>query len=495
MRSRIRRDDDSGATLIIVMFIITTIALVLGATLSQADTSVRATVALRGQAGSDYNGDGAAQVAINALRRSTFNNGTGAQCFGVSGTLSLPNFYPGTTGSAPASAAVTCTAEAGSGAQGTPVQITSANKPGQAVLTLGTSAGEDGQNYGQSNKDITIHGAVTSDSNINSNSANLKVTGGVQVKAVGTCSGSITPACTHITTAVGDPNYPAPTDTPAAPTMPACTNKNAVAVFAPGLYRSADTLNNCKASWLYFSPGTYYFDFTTGSHVWGINGTVVAGTLTASMTNTPPSVPGACVNPIDTVTAVGVEFVFGGDSQIDLQKGGESEFCATYHTSSIPTVFYGLKTNVGSGANIAHAQSGCVIAVGGCDVVSDGGNGTKPDFFFEGFVYAPLASVDIAVNNTTKPFFNFGLITRSLAISTTGSAITVPFISLPDNSVGYGTAATLVDLTVYVCPGASSCSSASGKLALTARVNVTDPSGSPVSGQRQITILSWSSRR
>jgi hypothetical protein len=497
MRARLRRGDDTGATLVIVMFIVTTIALVLGATLSQADTSVRATVALRDQAGSDYNSDGAAQVAINTLRKSTFNNDTGARCFGSTGTLSLPNFYPGVSGqngSAAASAAVTCTAEAGTGAQGTPVPITSANKPGQAVLTLGTSSAEDGQVWGQSNKQINVHGAVTSDSTINSNKAQLNITGGVPVKAIGTCSGSITPACTKIATPVGDPNYPAPTATPAVPTMPACNNKNQVAVFSPGLYRTADSFNTCKASWIQLTPGTYYFDFTTGSHVWQPAGTVVGGTLTATRTNTPPAVPGACVNPIDSTSAVGVELVFGGDSQLAFQQGAEIEFCATYSATSIPTVLYGLKSNVGSGVNLVHAQTGCVIAVGGCDVVSDGGNGTKPDFFFEGFVYAPLSSIDIAVNNTTQPFFNFGLIARTLTITTTGSAITVPFISLPDNSLGFGSAGVLVDLAVYVCPGASTCS-ASGKAALTARVLIHDPGGTPTPGARQMTVLSWSQQR
>jgi hypothetical protein len=500
-RSRLRfhRRDDGGATLVIVMFIITAIALVLGSTLAQADTSERSTVQLRDEAGSAYNGDGAAQVAINSLRLSTFNNVAGTQCFGTSGTLTLPNFYPGTNGangSAASSAAVTCTAESGTGAQGSPVQITAANKPGQAILTLGNSASEDGQSYGQANKVITIHGAVTSDSTINASAATLNVTGSVPVKAVGTCTGPITPACTKITTAVGDPNYAAPSTTPVVPAMPACNNKNKVAVFVPGLYTTADTFNNCKASWQYFTPGTYYFDFTTGSHVWSINGTVVGGTLTAAQSDTPPGVPGACVNPIlkQDSTAVGVTFAFGGDSQVAFVKNANAEFCASYSSTSIPTVFYGLKSDVGSGANIAHAQSGCVVTVGGCDFIT-ATNGDQPTFFFEGFVYTPKARLNIAVNNAAQPFFNFGLITRALSLTTTGSAPTgQPLISLPDNSPGYGTTTTLVDLNVYICPGASTCSS-SGKLALTARVKVNDPSGSPVSGQRQITVLSWSTQR
>jgi hypothetical protein len=496
-----------------VLIIITVIAVVSGVVLAQADTSVRATVALRDQSGSAYNGDGAAQVAINTLRKSTFNNDTSSatfpKCFGssaTSDTLTLSNFYPasnGQSGSGAGSAAVACTPEAGTGAQGAPVPISSANKPGQAILTLGTS-GETGQTYGQSNKPIYIHGAITSNSTIDSSQAQLNVTGGVPIKAIGTCTGPITPACTAFTTPVADPNYPAPTDAPAPPaSLPACNNKNKIAEFLPGLYTTADTFNNCLASWLYFDPGTYYFDFTTGSHIMTLNQTAVGGTLTGAKTDTAPAVPNACVNPINSQAAVGVELVFGGDSQLAYAKGVQAEFCATYHKLAIPTVLYGYsasatRANIVNGAYTFHVQSGCVITVGGCDLVSDGGNGTKPTFFFEGFVYAPKASVNIAVNNTTQPYFNFGLVTRKLGFTTTGSACTPPacppFISLPDDSPGYGTAGTIVNLKVYVCPGVSTCSS-SGHLQLTARVLIYDSTGTPVAGARQMKVLSWSNQR
>jgi hypothetical protein len=493
------KKDDSGAALVIVLIVITVMAAAMAAILGLADTSIRSTVALRDQTGVAYNGDGAAQAAINALRTGTFNNTLGTQCFGTN-TLALSDFYPAVSGTPKSSAAVTCSAEPGTGAQGSPVPISSANKPGNAVLTLGTSGAETGQIYGQSNKPVTIRGGVISNSTIDSTQAQLTVTGGATIRAVGACSGSITPACTS-TPVVTDPNYPAPTDAPAPPaSLPACNNQNKIAEFLPGLYTSADFLNNCKASWMYFNPGTYYFDFTTGStHVWTVNSTVVGGTLTGAKSNTAPSVPGACVNPINSTTAVGVELAFGGDSQLAYAKGVQAEFCATYHQTSIPTVLYGLKVNVGSGANLVHAQSGCVITVNGCDLVSDGGNGTKPAFFFEGFAYVPLASIDIAVNNTTQPYFNFGIVARTLTFTTTGSACTPPacsaFISLPDNSPGYGIAATIVNLTVFVCPGVttSACDTdGARRVALTSRVLLWDNS---VSGKREVTVLSWATNR
>jgi Tfp pilus assembly protein PilX len=499
---------DGGAVLVVVLLLVTAIALVTGAVLTQVDTSVRATVAMRDQAGASYNGDAAAQVAINQLRRSTYNNAAGSNCFGGSGTLALPGFYPGTngqSGAAASSAAVTCVAEAGTGSQGGLVPVTSANKPGNAVLTLGTSAAETGQTYGQSQKPVTIHGSVVSNSTIDSTNAVLTVTGGVQVFAVGACTGPISPACSTLGAPVADPNYPAPTDPPAPPaSLPACTSTSAVAEFRPGLYTTADTFNNCKASWLLFDPGTYYFDFTAGSHVWTVNGTMVAGTVpgitpgAAPAAAAVPTVPGACVNPISSPSAVGVQFVFGGDSQLVFAKNSLAEVCASYHATSIPTALYGLKSNIVNGAYTAHAQSGCITLAGGCKLVSDGTNGTKPTFFFEGFVYAPRASIDIAVNNTAQPYFNFGVVLRTLTLTTTASASTAAFISLPDNSPGYGTAATMLDLSVYVCPGVttSTCATDAGRqLQLTARVQLRDPTGSPVAGAREVTILSWSGPR
>ncbi len=41
--------------------------------------------------------------------------------------------------------------------------------------------------------------------------------------------------------------------------------------------------------------------------------------------------PGACQNPIKTVNAQGVQFIFGGDSQLVI-KSGDAEICGTYQT-------------------------------------------------------------------------------------------------------------------------------------------------------------------
>ena len=107
MSSRLRalRDDDSGAMLIVALIVITSVALVTGALLTQGGTNLRATVALEGVAGTSYAGDTAAKVAVNNLRLGAkapgwvapsfpglwsdwvyTDNADGAGCFGADGT-------------------------------------------------------------------------------------------------------------------------------------------------------------------------------------------------------------------------------------------------------------------------------------------------------------------------------------------------------------------------------------------------------------------------
>jgi hypothetical protein len=495
MRTRIRQRDDTGTTLLLVLIIITTIALVAGAVLSKAFSSVVTTLALRDQSGTAYAGDGAAQAAINQLRVGTFENAVGAKCFGTANTLTLPNFYPAVNGqvtgvaSAPSSAAVVCAGEAGTGAQGSPAPITSANKPAYAVMTLGTvrSATQLGEGQNYATTAIKIRGGVISNADISA--AGLTVTGGAGASARTTPCVTVTPACTAMTGNVADPNYPPPTDPPAPPvSVPACTNENVLAEFRPGLYTDSTLLNSCKASWMLFDPGTYYFDFNTGSDDWVTKGTVVGGTLTGTKSNTAPAVPGACVSPITTKSAVGVQFVFGGASRIRLDQGTNMEICASYHATTIPTTIYGLKSPIVNGAYTVHAESECILQVNGCQLISSD-LGHSAVFYSQGFAYAPLASMNLQLNNTSGPVFNFGLVLRGLYMNVKPQLQGQTLISIPDDTPGYATPDTIVDLEVHVCPGASTCS-ASGKLQLRARVDIT-----PVGGSRQVKILSWSEQR
>jgi hypothetical protein len=421
MRARIKRSDDAGATLILVLIVITTMALVMGAVLSQTDTSIRTTLALRDQAGSAYNGDGAAQAAINNLRSgygysgtAAFGNTPNTSCFGPSstqGTLPLQDFYPATNGqkvAAKSSASVVCTGETGTGAQAPPVQITGANRPGQAILTLPGPAGEDGINIKALAKDsgnvlvpFNVHGSIVSDSNINVVSGSLKASGAVTAHSG--CSGTITstppPVCNASTTA--DPAYAtelalAGSGVPPYQTVPTtCPGK--LVTFNPGYYDDAAALSalmngtgTCKGSVWWFKPGSYYFDFhnaenpipslaKTSGDVWLIkDGQLIAGTPCAARTfpdpindpnnpqctpiaqpTVPAVVPGACLYPTEAQGTIptgtgGVQFIFGGDSQLQLAGTGDVEICGSYQTDRVAPSFFGLQ----SGTSMTTPQAG-----------------------------------------------------------------------------------------------------------------------------------------
>ncbi|HEX8306225.1 MAG TPA: hypothetical protein VF612_15215 [Jatrophihabitans sp.] len=706
-RRRLDLADDTGATLVLALIVITVVAVVVGALLSFGDSSVRTTVALRSQAASIYGADGAAQAAITALRRSPFNNNTSSttypKCFGAGAnadTLLLNNFYPGTTGTAASSAAVECTADPSTGAAGGLVPITTANKPGNAIQTLGTNAGEDGLNIKalSPTTPFLVHGSVVSNSNIRVTNGSLESNVGVYAHTG--CSGTIvsTPPPDCAAGTVADPGYSSEAGGVVPPyrTVPAAVAANCpgkVMTFQPGYYDDAEALtslmkgtgsNPCKDSVWWFTPGTYYFDFHNssnpllgGSDVWTINnGQLVAGTPTnaagavLAKPASPSTIPGACQNPIKSTSAVGVQFIFGGDSQFRM-TGGDAEICASYHPDRPPIAVYGLKSGAeslttttvkpssvvnppapvlfgsatvtasnlanddgtgatwnktGSGsqtasftlggyapaatipagsvlksatlrvvykntagvngdartavltpaagtaisttlpatngagtktalvdlyeagvgdlaeavhsfgftgaslaysAKLGHAGTETVDAIQldlsytppafrAQDVAISGGNcltntytggsagqcavlsttNTAGKVYIQGTTYVPKAVIDLALNSITSQVMRFGVVARSLWVKETGSiTYTGPVIEVPDNSPGFGPGGTVVYLNVYLCQGASSCTAATGKLALRARVLIYDPTTVPNPPARQITIQSWALQR
>lgn len=367
MTRRIHRGDDSGAALILVLVVVTVIGIVIGSLLSFSDTSIRTTLALRSQASDAYDADGALHAAINNIRNSGYNGTPGQHCFGSTDTLSLNNF------SGSDSAAVSCAADPAKVLIQCP-SLSQCNRPGSAVLTLGRIVGEDGVNIQQaSGSAFNVHGIVFSNSNINVVKGSLVTNASVYAR--GACSGTVqsnpSPAsCNYGNTANAlgnDPGYaPTISTVPVHQSLPPCTTPNSVVTFQPGYYDDAAGLTSmmagnsaCKHSTWWFKPGAYYFDFhnggsspnpllPSGSDVWTVNdGYLVAGTpvnaagAVVSTPSVPAAIPGACDNPIKDAHAVGVQFVFGGDSQFAV-KAGQAEICGTYNASKPPVGVYGL---------------------------------------------------------------------------------------------------------------------------------------------------------
>ncbi|MDT5023866.1 MAG: hypothetical protein QOE61_292 [Micromonosporaceae bacterium] len=525
MTPKTRQSDDSGAALILALVFITVVAVVVAVVMSFADTGIRTTLNLRSQATDAASADGAAQVAINALRQGNYK-GTGVNCFGASDTLPLPKFYQSPSGST-YSAAVKCLPDTAKGAAYSP-PISEKNKPGSAILTLGSVLpGENGINVkvasgpGGSSLPFQVHGGIFSNSNINVSLGKLVTN--ADVTARGHCTGSITsPTQTcdiaaKVDTRGDDPMYDPPnvTDAPTTPrSVPACPGDNTTVVFLPGLYTDVDSLNaltknsGCKDSVFWFMPGgTYYFDFDKDK-AWLINtGYLVGGTSTNGPTppanGFEPKIPGACQTPIPPSLPTGgtwtppgpnagVQFVFGGVSRIDV-KDAQVEVCGTFSESHPPIAVYGLKAGVGT----VHKQGGCIIdrpyPSTGCPVITTELS-PKNSFYVQGTTYVPSAVLDISLNNTTQQVFRYGVIARSLYLSPTGSAdLTNPVIEVPDDSPAYALR-TVVNLDVYICPGADTCS-ATGTARLRAKVGISDPGGPPVAGKREITVYTWSVQR
>jgi hypothetical protein len=547
MIRRLKRTDDTGTSLVIVLILITVIAVVMSAVLAQADTSVRATVALRGQASGAYSSDGAAQAAINQLRADNFNNVAGG-CTATT-TETLPNFYPATNGDPSASAAVRCTPDpANTGSSGGGAN----SSPGSAILTLSTGAGGERGIYlnSSASASVKVRGGIFSDSTIflEGNKSDLENTNTTNsyVYAMGACTTSgtskiiSTPAkvCNYSSNPISasdcrgkDPGTIAghglSFNAPAAPTAvgtmapAACGAAKAVYEFQPGLYTSAAALNaltdspgGCAGSVWHFNPGKYFFNFKDGggaaSHKWSVSsGYLVGGTATASpftVVKVAAQTGPRCVAPVTTsvVPNTGVEFVFGSDSRMDVKKGGASanpdvQICASNSGSGPPIAVYGLKSTIGAGGFQVDGESGCITQAGyinqsdGLDTVHcavlQTYNDPNPALTIYGTTYVPNAVIDLYLNNNTVQVFRWGLVTRSLLIGSTGSSsLASAVIDVPDDAPAAFALPNIMFLDVFVCPGQSTCDT-SGTVRLRAKVQLSATTPTTV------TVLSWSQQR
>jgi Tfp pilus assembly protein PilX len=369
-RLRGRPDGDAGASLIIALAFMTFIGLVVGALLSYSGTSLRGTKATKAAMTQDYDVDSALQTAINQIRNSAYNNETGQTCTALS--------FPRAGGTA---VTVNCAGTSGTGGTTAGVPITSANRPGQAVLTLGTNAGELG--IAQSGTNILrIQGKVFSKGGINTGNATLKDVN-AQVVAQGTCVGTVISSdaqgnvisnnCSAPANLIpADPAYAQPTSGLVYRPLPSCANTGSTVEFSPGYYDDAVGLSammggtgTCSGKTFLFQAaaggglGVYYFDFhngeggglPAGGHTWTIadqNAFVVGGTPRGWVPDVsapviPTTFPGSCASPLTTTTSNGVEFVFGGDSRLYL-GAGSVELCGQYSATIPPVAVYGAKT-------------------------------------------------------------------------------------------------------------------------------------------------------
>lgn len=383
MNTRLRAlRDDSGAMLVIALLVITAVSVVTGAVLGHGWTNFRATVELRGVAGTSYAGDAAAKVAINNLRLGsqapgwvapTFpgswtnwvytNNADGTGCFGATATsplnqLVLENLYPRTGSQANAtSARVECAVVPGTGifGPGTGVGIDEPDPTdafARALTTVGTSGAWQGmllKPLGTGNTAaMPVRGGVASRSFITVSNGALVTDG--YVKAQGACTGQIISSPAPQCSQPGSVPVPA---SPASPltSVPTFRDPTAYAgscTFQPGFYNNAkalsDAVNGCGTA--RFDPGQYYFDFLdeergTGQNVWNVATSLIGGQPGAGTT-----IPGRCKSPILDDAVTGVQFVFGGTSRLTVGDTAHVELCGPSNGGDAPMTLYQQQSGV-----------------------------------------------------------------------------------------------------------------------------------------------------
>lgn len=421
------RGQDDGAMLIFALIIITTVALVCGTLLVRGGTNFVATVSLRQVAADGYAADAAAKNAINALQLGEKavdpgasypantpngwvfdNNIDGTGCFGFNPDgsartkVTYQNINP-VAGPAPWSntATVTCAPVPGTGIFGT---APGANDHGTGrALTILGPAGLQVNPQGNGNDALfQIHGDVASAGPITVDHGILQTTG--TVSGHGCPSASSVDANGPCTDSGGSVSDPFATRTPLLTSVPANLGTwgacaGGVRTFQPGYYDDAqaltDATDGCTTS--VFVPGRYYFDFHNSptdptyspyamsggsSNVWTINKTVIGG-ITAGGTS---QIPGRCKNPIDNANLDGVQFVFGGDSQILLGHQGNSdgrvELCASGKDGIPPIAIFALDGTTAARGKLAAGYAGTLqqtpkIAAG---TVTSSGQGSNRDF-------------------------------------------------------------------------------------------------------------------
>lgn len=340
---------DSGASLILILVLLLFVGLVVGAVLKLARTGLEASLYTADQGRLAVDVNSALDTAVNQVRQGTFRNRAGEACV-------LPEFTGPNTDYR---IQVVCQGEAGTTAE----SFSGVTLPPAAVISK-SNAGQDPQGVHKFEAgQLKIRGSVFSDSTVKaegsgSGDAIVVQSPGV-VNAWGVCEGPITADSTNCGSHARPPDfaYSVTETAPARQAVPDCpAEPGATVSFEPGFYDDAaalsDRMGRCPSSTFWFKPGKYYFDFRNGESpfrpgapIWEINHQdvrVVGGTPVGwdpdAGASSQPTIPGACDAPNDLAANGGVEFVFGGRSQLRV-TAGQLELCGAFDPAAASPPF------------------------------------------------------------------------------------------------------------------------------------------------------------
>jgi hypothetical protein len=507
-----RRYDDRGTSLVLALIFISVGSLILMAVLAIVDTSMRSTMQLASQDNTTAAAEGAANIAINALRNKSF--GGTDMCFDKTVTLSLLNFYTRPDNSKD-SARVDCDLDTAGTIAATPPRGLLTLDP-TLTNALGGPVGIAVTNPLASlvTGSLQVKGDVQSNSNIVIQpkvgllpGSNLTSSGAI--RAIRACSSGTglfsSPLTCNTGTSVPDPMYPHPTPADvnvlATQPVPACDQSKQVYTFSPGRYTDFANLTILTSpacfggkAVLQFLPGLYYFRFAPPDVnvivPWTLTaGTVIGGALQKDKTlgNGMP-LSGNCVSPLATVPPAppvahskddGVTFVFSGGSSMVMSNTAKVELCGRYAGIHPPIAVYAEPTEGFLATTCAGSLFPCAAIVTPNSVLTP----PPTSFVVQGTVYLPTRELVLGLNNTTTQSIRGGAVVhRTWAVSSRG-ANSGAVIETPSASPR-----TVVSLNVYVCVNSSSCDAPGGVQMLRARVSIVDGP----TGARQVTVLSWS---
>lgn len=323
---RLRRRGDDGAVLVVALAFLLLFALFVPAILGTTSTNLSVSSSLELQRNEIHAAEAGLRTRVETLRNSRSSAVYGSTC----GPTAMGTFN-GTL------VRVQCSPQPSSGDTG----IT---RPEYALLALpSVDSNTEGitdrptVGGGGGTADVYVGGNIASNGMIKENGSGSSGHFYVSGTAKGhSCDGDIddpvtnTNVCEDVTTVFTDPGvgravYDQSGGFPAA-TNPVATCLSNAAQFLPGYYSAMPT-SPCGSRPWWFSPGLYYFDFTTGSHVLDLDSkTVVAGT--PNTTNFDPAgasgvpvMPGACKVDGDLPPYAGVEWIFGADTVLSVGDG------------------------------------------------------------------------------------------------------------------------------------------------------------------------------
>jgi hypothetical protein len=178
----------------------------------------------------------------------------------------------------------------------------------------------------------------------------------------------------------------------------------------------------------------------------------------------------------DTVTFVpggdhpGAEFIFSGQSRLSITSG-RLEVCAPATGTNQQIAIYGPKTNSGG----LLGQVGCLVQQNGCALITT--SGAQSMMLIHGTIYAPAASLNLALTNIGYQVVNRGIIARVVQLALTPSGIyTDPVIFSPD----FGSVIPADrDVILRACPGTSNCAPGAEKIRAVVHFDDSDPSCNP----------------